>query len=449
MRNISENANAVRLAVLTVAIYIAALTVGLRLLYYLAYVLGAVLIAAFVWSQLNKRGLRIRRQLQPAQAQVGQVVQEIIEVENDSLIPKLWLEIRDRSTLPRHHIGAVISLGGRKSKRWRVRTRCIHRGLYHLGPTAVLTGDPFGLFRVSKVFTQVTELLVYPPTVPLSSFGIPESELPGGTQTQRRAYHTTPNAAGLRDYMPGDPVNRIHWAASARMQKLIVKEFELDPTSDVWIVLDLQEDVHVSCEPGQAQQSAPITVRTNALPTVWRAGSPNAAEPETFQLRLDPSTEEYSITVAASLAAYLISQGRSVGFLTWGQHHVLLPADRGGRQLIKILRALAVLRAEGTAALGELIVAESRQFSRQDTLVVVTPSLNEEWVAAVQGQVQRGLRAVAAIVEPGTFCGTGSALMLVSALAALDIPVHVIKRDDEIDAALGQQYGGGASRNMR
>ena len=52
--------------------------------------------------------------------------------------------------------------------------------------------------------------------MPLASFGIPEGELPGGLNTLQRAYHTTPNAAGLRDYMPGDPMNRIHWPASAR-----------------------------------------------------------------------------------------------------------------------------------------------------------------------------------------------------------------------------------------
>src|SRR3954471_14673062 len=211
MGRTSENANAIRFAIFTAAIYIAALTVGLRLLYYLAYVLAGVLIAAFIWSQLNKRGLRVRRRLEPTQAQVGQVVQETIEVENALWLPKLWIEVRDRSTLPRHHVGAVISLKGRRSKRWRVRTRCTHRGLYHLGPTAILSGDPFGLFRVSRVFNQVSELLVYPPTVPRSSFGLVESELPGATQTQRRAHHTTPNAASIRDYLPGDPMNRIHW----------------------------------------------------------------------------------------------------------------------------------------------------------------------------------------------------------------------------------------------
>jgi uncharacterized protein (DUF58 family) len=448
----SENANAIRFAIFTVAIYVAALTVGLRLLYYLAYVLAGVLIAAFIWSQLNKRGLRVRRQLEPTQAQVGQVIQETIEVENGLWLPKLWIEVRDRSTLPRHHVGAVISLKARRSKRWRVRTRTTHRGLYHLGPTAILSGDPFGLFRVSRVFNATSELLVYPPTVPLSSFGIPESDLPGGTQTQRRAHHTTPNAAGIREYLPGDPMNRIHWPASARNQQLMVKEFELDPTADLWLVLDLQEDVHVACptRPDTSRATAALRPAAPGLPPALLGQAGKAqVDAEPVQWSLDPSTEEYAVSVAASIAAYLIAQGRSLGFIAWGQHRVVLPADRGGRQLIKILRALAVLRAEGTTPLGELLVAESRQFSRQDTLVVVTPSLREEWVASLEAQLHRGLHAVTALVEPATFCGSGNAMILVAALSALGVPSHLVKRDDRIDASLSQTYGASSVRNMR
>jgi uncharacterized protein (DUF58 family) len=303
------------------------------------------------------------------------------------------------------------------------------------------------------VFNETSELLVYPPTIPLASLGIPESELPGGTQTQQRAYHTTPNAAGLRDYLPGDPMNRIHWPASARAQKLMVKEFELDPTADLWLVLDLEEDAHVSCEDSHdAHKARPITGTTAAIHPAFgrRAATPGESpEPEIIQFQLDPNTEEYSITVAASLAAYLISQGRSVGFIAYGQHRVVLSADRGGRQLIKILRALAVLRAEGATPLGELLAAENRQFSRQDTLFVITPSLREEWLGSLQAQLNRAMRATAVIVEPETFCGTGNALMIIGALSALNVPTYLVKRDDSIDAALGQQYGVSSVRYMR
>jgi uncharacterized protein (DUF58 family) len=247
-------------------------------------------------------------------------------------------------------------------------------------------------------------------------------------------------------------MNRIHWQASARAQKLMVKELELDPTADIWLVLDLEEDVHVSCEGvSDAAHSAP-TLQARPSPVFQHFGSWGMhveKEPETFPLQLDPTTEEYAVTVAASLAAHLVAQGRSVGFIAWGQHRVLIPADRGGRQLIKILRALAVLRAEGTSSLSELLVTESRQFSRQDTLIVVTPSLRDDWIMAVQSQLQKGLHASAVIVEPGTFCGSGNALMAVSALSSFDVPTYVVKRDDSIDASLSERFTTASHKHMR
>ncbi len=449
---LSDKANAIRLSIFTVAIYVAALTVGLPLLYYLAYVLGAVLVTSLLWAQLSKRGLRIRRTVEPTQAQVGQTVQETIEIENLTWVRKLWLEVRDRSTLPGHQVGAVVSLKGQGTKRWRVRTRCTHRGLYRLGPTAVLTGDPFGLYQVGRIFEASAELLVYPPTVPLASFGIPMGELPGGNRTERRTFHSTPNAAGIRDYFPGDPMNRIHWPMSARTQKLMVKEFELDPTADLWLVLDLHEDVHVEASDYGNTQTVQNAVVMRPAKFSGVGGEPvpqGVSAAATMPIVLDPTTEEYAVTVTASLGAYFLAQGRSVGMIAWGQHKVTLPADRGGRQLNKILRALAVLRAEGTTSLGELLTAEGHLFGKQDTLVIVTPSLQEEWVAALQVQLYKVTSAVAALVEPGTFGGEGNPLLAVSALSALNVPTYLVKRDDTIDGALQQQFAGPAVRNLR
>ncbi len=444
-----DNSNAIRLGVLTAVIYIAAATAGLRLFYYLAYVLAAVLLASFMWTRLNKRGLGVRREVSPTQAQVGQTIRETIELRNLSWLRKLWLEVRDQSTLPGHHIGAVVSLPGGKAKRWQVRTRCIHRGLFRLGPTVVVTGDPFGLFQSGQVLEGRGEILVFPPTVPLSQFGLPSGELPGGAKTERRAYHSTPSAVGIREYQPGDPVNRIHWPASARNQALMVKEYELDPTSDLWLVIDLQEDVHVSAiaEDSEADDSPPAYERyrrvRGQLPPDELVGNDGT------RLMLDPTTEEYAVTVTASLAAFFIGEGRSVGLIAWGQHNITVHADRGGRQLIKMLRALAVLRAEGATPLATVLTAEGRLFGKQDTVVVITPSIDNEWVSALRTQMLKVASAATVLIEPSSFGSDADAVPLVGALGAINVPAYMVKRDDAIDLALTQQFSPAAGRNLR
>jgi uncharacterized protein (DUF58 family) len=66
----------------------------------------------------------------------------------------------------------------------------------------------------------------------------------GGDALRRRTHYITTNASGVRDYAPGDPFNRIHWKSTARKDRLIVKEFELDPLADVWLILDLWSGAH-------------------------------------------------------------------------------------------------------------------------------------------------------------------------------------------------------------
>jgi uncharacterized protein (DUF58 family) len=433
------NTNAFRLLLFTGAMYLSAWTFNVRLLFYLAYVMTAVLIGSWIWARLNLIALEVRREARQQQVQVGDTFEEIFLVRNRGFWPKLWMEVRDHSTLPGHQAAAVISLQGKKAKRWRVRTLCRRRGRYQLGPLTVSSGDPFGLFRSWRTVPDMAELLVFPAIVDLAAFGLPMSDLPGGAQVRRRAQSLTPNAAGLRDYMPGDPFSRIHWPATARRQILTVKEFELDPTADVWVVVDLDREVHLALPRTPANlESAPLLRRTSLAgpPKHTPGGPPRTEEDTTPPVRLDPATEEYAVTIAASLAAHFLRQDRAVGLMASGARPIILAPDRGGRQLVKILRALAVVRADDPLPLAELLAAEALHFSRSDTAVVVTPSTSDAWVGPLAHLKHRGVQSTAVLIEARTFGGADDSMLVVGSLAALDVPNYLVKRDDALDLAL-------------
>lgn len=42
--------------------------------------------------------------------------------------------------------------------------------------------------------------------------------------------------------------NHIHWPTTARARRLMTKEFELDPSADIWLYLDLQRDTATGME---------------------------------------------------------------------------------------------------------------------------------------------------------------------------------------------------------
>src|SRR5260370_9634985 len=143
-------------------------------------------------------------------------------------------------------------MGGRKRATWRARTVCKQRGRFQLGPVTATSGDPFGLFRRRIMLTVPKELLVLPRVLPISSFVLFTGGLPGRGRSSRRALQTTTNATTIRDYMAGDALSRIHWRSSAHYNKLMVKEFDLDPAVAAWVFLDLH---HV----GRAGESAHTT----------------------------------------------------------------------------------------------------------------------------------------------------------------------------------------------
>jgi uncharacterized protein (DUF58 family) len=175
----------------------------------------------------------------------------------------------------------------------------------------------------------------------------------------------------------------------------MVREFELDPTADVWIVLDLNLDV--------------------------QAGS--GVE----------STEEYAVTAAASLARHFLDQSRAVGLVS---QTATLPADRGPRQAERILEVLALVRAGSNLTLSALLGAETSRFARSSSLIVVTSSTAEAWARFCQALSGRGVRTTAVLIEAATFGQAPSTLLLVSSLSAARIPTYLVKRGDSLDHAL-------------
>ena len=60
----------------------------------------------------------------------------------------------------------------------------------------------------------------------------------------------------------------------------------------------------------------------------------------------EESTEEYGVSVAASLAFKMLEQNKTVGLIAYGEQQVVLPPERGRRQLGHILRELATAKAK-------------------------------------------------------------------------------------------------------
>ncbi len=399
------------------------LATGRDILFNLAYLFALLLIVSFAWAWANINWVYISRVTRARRTQVGRPLEERFMVRNTSAIPKLWLEVRDFSTVPSHHASQVVNnLGARASYSWRVTTICTRRGRYRLGPMLLASSDPFGFFPMERELNPTTNVVVYPLTVDIHQFALPVGILPGGDALRRRTHYVTTNASGVREYAPGDSLGRIHWPSTARRNRLIVKEFELDPLADIWIVPDMSSFEHVT------RSGPPEPISTDNIP-LWM-------KMRQKQFTLPESTEEYVVTVAASLAQYFLRSDRALGMLAYGQSHEVVQPDRGERQLNRILETLAVLRAEGRIPLADVLESQSHLLPRGTTVIVVTPTTSENWIGAARQQMRRGLRIVTVLVNPHSFGGQRSNAGLAELLKASNVDTYLINNGDDLTRAL-------------
>ncbi|HEX6108105.1 MAG TPA: DUF58 domain-containing protein [Ktedonobacteraceae bacterium] len=387
---------------LILALLFFAISSGWSPLYKLTYVLFILFILSWIWARYSLRKLIFHRNTTSGRVQVGETFEERLMLDNTSVLPKLWVQIVDGSTLPGHRAGYVASMGGRKRAVWKARTVCNRRGRYQLGPVTATSGDPFGLFRRHKALTPAHELLVLPRVLPITHFALFTGGLPGRGRSSLRSLQTTTNATTIRDYMAGDALSRIHWRSSAHYNKLMVKEFDLDPAVDAWIILDLHDAVQV----GQGQHS----------------------------------TEEYGVTIAATVATYFLRQDLSVGMIINGQHQEFLSLDRGDRQIERILELLAVVSSGPGPDLKEALALDALHFGRNTLAIVITPSNSRDWHEGLHHLQRRGVKVAVVGLNAASFDGSPPDEDTLALLEGSGIPIARVKCGESLIKALESSH---------
>ena len=330
-------------ALLWVGLFVVAVSSGVDLLSYLAYLLLFAGAATWTTARLALRGLSVKRTVGQAYAHLGDRIDLYYELRNDHRLAKLWVEVSEQSNWPEPLTGRVLSIAGKgTTRRWKVSVPALRRGRFRLGPILLRSGDPFGLFVTIARIPLDALVLVYPKVLPLPFWQLPGAFLEGNVLTGQRSLQSTSMVMGIRDYRPGDSVNRIHWPSSVRHRGLFVKEFELDKTADLWIYLDLERR--------------------------WHRGDGEA------------STEERAVTVVASVVAKALHEHRNVGLVTTGVRAEILQPDRGTKQFGKLMQYLAELRVGGSRTIAEVMVETLPRLRRGASALLITPSLDRAWV---------------------------------------------------------------------
>ncbi|MCL6593125.1 MAG: DUF58 domain-containing protein [Alicyclobacillus sp.] len=215
---------------------------------------------------LAQRGWTVARRLSARRCAAGETLTVTLHLQRRSRWPLGWLTAADG--LPPELASHLASpsapalLGTSRSATQTYTLQQVPRGVYRLGPVRIRTGDVLGLLRWTQQRAVYDEVVVYPPVVPVHGW----AERYAAAGRRAAVQHWTEEAAGVagvRHYLPGDRISRVHWPATARRGELQSKVLERNVARTVWVVPD------VSAPAGVDGLETVLAVSASLLRTAW------------------------------------------------------------------------------------------------------------------------------------------------------------------------------------
>ncbi len=339
----ARHAKPLILGFLVLIAYVAAINRSQPLVWAIAALLLATLLTGLVWPHwLVKRLSVVRRG--PERAEEGETIHFDVEVANRGLLPRFMVELVDHLPFvgaaegPVSHgtktLGMVAHVPGGGSRRFAVPVLCEKRGHYRLGPVGLASSFPLGLAEARQQRNEgVQHLTIYPDIFTI--VGLP---LRGSPSQIHRGGYLLPEGAGaaefsgLREYRRGDNPRHVHWPTTARLNELMIKEFE--PLASACLIIAL--DQSASANAGAGKQA----------------------------------TFEYAVRIAGSIAKYACSNNLPVRVAGTGAQPLHLPGGIGEHHYRRILDALAVVDADGATPYARLLQQIATGCRPGETVVV-------------------------------------------------------------------------------
>lgn len=187
------------------------------------------------------------------EAHAGDELLLIETIYNRKLLPIPWLKVDIHSSrwLEYAETKSVISQENRRvtsdyllksyqktTRHWKLK--CLKRGIFKIDNVTLVSGDLLGYNSISNPVKIGATLVVYPDTLDIDNMFMKANYLQGDLIVKRWLIDDPFITAGTREYTPHDPMNRIHWPATARQGKLMVRNNDYTSRLKMSIILNIQ-----------------------------------------------------------------------------------------------------------------------------------------------------------------------------------------------------------------
>jgi uncharacterized protein (DUF58 family) len=207
----------------------------------------ALVAISVVVVRLGKHDVKVSRSIAPERAQAGRpvVVQLHLENKGRGSAPLLLLEDHVGSELSGRARFAVRGIEARGNRSTSYELRPPRRGRYEIGPLQITITDPFGVARLTSSASGTSQFLAFPRTEQLI---LPKDS--GSRRTITTSARRQPTGSHgedfytLREYVEGDDLRRIHWPATAKRDRYMIRQEETPWHARATILLDDRAGAH-------------------------------------------------------------------------------------------------------------------------------------------------------------------------------------------------------------
>lgn len=280
----------------------------------------------------------------------------------------------------------LLSFSPKKTTLHRYALQTQRRGYYQLGPTLLETGDLLGLHRSFRIANQPSYLTVLPKLTVLEGIEISSRRPMGEMKVEDRVLEDPTLMTGLREYRAGDPINRVHWKATARTGTLHTRVFQPTCVQGAMLLLDMHESTNPQKhEPVRtdlavsAAASIAHWLYQNAEPFGLISNGRDAAE----RMRELNKKGLYSDRTSATANIEMRSQSDRL-------NPVVLGANRTPEHFAQMHRMLARLERTDGLKLDQLLIETESRLPKLLSLIAIVQRVDEAGLLALEMMRRRG-----------------------------------------------------------
>ena len=389
------------------ALLMAGLIFHLTLLVYAMYVLGGVVVLGRFMARSWAENLRATRSSTDGVHEIGDSIHISVELENHGRLTVPWILLED--SIPNSAQPGPVP-GFKIDGPWKALTRLkagesktaleydvtfFQRGYHQFGPLLVETGDVFGLHRRYQLLTEPQFVLVLPKVLPLQGYNLASRKRMGEIRVAHRLFEDPTRLAGVRLFQRGDPLNRIHWRATARTGELHSRIYENSRVAGATLLLDLHSQSYAGPGGANSVELAIVTVAALANAVALQGqqiGLVTNGRDAADRIREEGWQGEFRDRTMARQQAATVAENTRL-------RPVVVPTRKNSDHFLRLLETLGRLEPTDGLEFSGLVGEAAVQLPRDATVVAVLCRVTPEMAQALGEMIRRGFLVTVIVVN--------------------------------------------------